>query len=746
LCSPSCLLQLLTPSYRTFRMSSPPAPTLTSPPIWASSLSASSGAGASSSSSPHVGVPADPTTTWPTSAPSGWHMSTAEVTLTETSFGVGTTVTFLTVIPSATLVPNNSPSSQRAFAHNGDAIGGTVGGIVLLVLAVVVWAVFARRRSKRRKLEQSAMEYRRTAEEFRPPLNDSEDDLSGEPVMRERMRGGRQSTLTAGGLGTMTPAAAGGYDPMQARRGSAVEDDELLAEDVPDEEGMYTAGAGHPEVASSQGHYVTAPSTPMPMLGGRSDPFGDAGDGGDTVGVGAALAGTGVASVAASARRRSGPPSPSSPRSRKGSGIEPGLWLTGRASSVEAPPSPVMSSGHGHQSSSSGHPRSSDAAGQGVWRPIGYSSGSSSGHQDGIVVHPTPRSAPTRGRPRSLSPVTAGIASGSSNSHGRSLRAPDTHDSNSSSGHGLSPMPSALLATSAYDHDISRTSSPRGESSHGHSSHGHGQPASSQENIGAPSSQGHGGGSSSSEAHGRRSGQYTRVGFVNREPPSLYKRQVSPVAERSSVSRQASVRSNKSFITKSLRGRFGRKKSDAGASASQSLPSSSMDVAEHFAAAPRRPPVPTFFQSAHSAAHEHLVARMSPPVSPRVSVVSPTAMLPAGAGAARPPSGLGQLPMWNYQPTLEALARDEANNPSDDARWAWPGLSPGLTLPPLPSPEVAESLYTPDGLLDPTLASRLGPGQVANQSTAAISLGDHEDYTRPFGAVSAFQQPIVLLC
>jgi hypothetical protein len=171
-----------------------------------------------------------------------------------------------------------------------------------------------------------------------------------------------------------------------------------------------------------------------------------------------------------------------------------------------------------------------------------------------------------------------------------------------------------------------------------------------------------------------------------------------------------------------------------------------MDVTEHFASLPRtRRPVPTFFQSPHAAAHEYLMTQamhVSPPGSPPLGSSTRGLPLPAGAGSPRPPGSLGQLPAWDYQPTLEALAQDEANNPSDDARWAWPGLSPGLTLPPLPSPDVAESLYAPEGLLDPGLVSRLSPGQVANQSTAAISLGDHEDYTRPIGAVSVRKKAI----
>jgi hypothetical protein len=752
-------------------------------------------------------------------------------TFTSTSVGISTTATIVTVIPSATLVPNNiTNANDRSFKNNPGAIAGTVIGILLLLMAIVVWAVFSRRRANTRRMEQNALTFGPEDDVFRPPLNESDDDLTGPAMMSERMRGGRLSTLSASGLAVMTPGTSGatmaGYDSLaRAKAGAggetAVEDDGLMANEEGDEEveeeeddGMYTASLNHPEVASSLGHYVTAPTTPGDVLATAGGPLNALGAGAGAGGVSAAAgvvgAGAGAAAMAgARSSRGSAPPSPTVPRSRKSSGIEPGMWYAGKAAVVplEAPPSPVVSSGHGHlssaghqgsssaghaQSSSSG-PRTSTDISHGVWRPIGYgTSGSPIGHEFGMI-QPAPRrpimdhSASNSGsgsgssNRRSMSPSVANAAgSGSSSGHG-GPRTGYAAASGSSLGHGLNQPAPAVMAAHAYGsgsssgHGVVRTPSPQiggaSGSSHGHgtSSHGHGAPTSSHghgHGILAPSSHGHG---SSSDEHGYRSSQGTRVGFVDTEPPpSSFRKHAkgspvstrighssSPVDRQTPLSRQSSQKSTKSFIAKSLRGRFSRKKSDLTGSAPQSLPGSSMDVAEHFASAsasaaaagrsasPKtRRPVPTFFQSPHAAAHEH--RRLS-----QYGAASPIIALPPGAQAPDVlcrPTSLGELPRWDYQPTLAALAQHEANTPSNNSRWAWPGLSPGLTLPPLPSPDVQESVYSPDGLLHPELGSRLGHGQVANQSTAAISLGDHEDYSRPIGAVSLSRKcsPIIV--
>ncbi|EIN10105.1 hypothetical protein PUNSTDRAFT_133869 [Punctularia strigosozonata HHB-11173 SS5] len=63
----------------------------------------------------------------------------------------------------------------------------------------------------------------------------------------------------------------------------------------------------------------------------------------------------------------------------------------------------------------------------------------------------------------------------------------------------------------------------------------------------------------------------------------------------------------------------------------------------------------------------------------------------------------------------------------------WPGLSPGLTLPPLPSPAITEgSGDVREGLLDPNIRGGHYGGMV---SPSAVSLADHRDYTRPIGAL-----------
>ncbi|KAI0674145.1 hypothetical protein C8Q78DRAFT_967160 [Trametes maxima] len=65
----------------------------------------------------------------------------------------------------------------------------------------------------------------------------------------------------------------------------------------------------------------------------------------------------------------------------------------------------------------------------------------------------------------------------------------------------------------------------------------------------------------------------------------------------------------------------------------------------------------------------------------------------------------------------------------------WPGLGPQSGQPSMPSPALTEvsSFATPEGLLNPSLALRLGAQGM--QSQGALSFRDDMDYSRPIGGM-----------
>jgi hypothetical protein len=585
--------------------------------------------------------------------------------------------------------------------------------------AIVVWIIFARKRAATRRAEQNALAFGPQDDVFRPPLDDGDSDDEpfsmsghGHPMMAQHMRGGRISAGPAD-LSTMAGEGSVGYaalGPVAAgRRGSGGEDD-MLIDDMEDDGELSAEGAqsgmrgassaGHADM-SSHGHYATPPTTPLPVLAAaarRRPTTGDSSASGPTLGFGQAgetMRSSEASPMSSSARLRA---APSNARLRRdSSGLDPGAWLTGaKAGPATGPSPPGSSTAVGH--SSHGH--------QGSW---------------------TDKDAPKR-------PPAAALYSLPAGSHSDSLYG-------TSQGHDISP--------SGYVTAGDRTPSPQFFG--GPSSQGHGvADAPSPGFLAARTPSSHGHGSSSSEGHrqrssgshdGHRSGLRSSVNWSELPPSSFRGKsklqsgsagvESSPRegAKSPALSSRASTKSTMSGKSSKILPKAFRWRRRDSKSGSMSTPASSQDVTAYFGAAARQqpppprptrpPPVPTFFQAPGTP---------PPPASPTIANM-------------RRPHSLGQLQTYNARPTLAALAQREMDEPEGavNASWAWPGLSPGLTLPPLPSPtasQLEEPQYAPEGLLDPHLASRLGSERAGMRSTAAISLRDHEDYSRPIGAVS----------
>ncbi|CAL1709360.1 unnamed protein product [Somion occarium] len=113
------------------------------------------------------------------------------------------------------------------------------------------------------------------------------------------------------------------------------------------------------------------------------------------------------------------------------------------------------------------------------------------------------------------------------------------------------------------------------------------------------------------------------------------------------------------------------------------------------------------------------------------STVTPQPHLSRGSSISRPFSAtLGNLPSFAHPSfRLPGSAIPEDGVPSGSPRW------PSFEVPDLPSPALTErsSQNAPEGLLDPRLGLHLGTGGV--ESTAAISLRDDQDYSRPIGGL-----------
>ncbi|KIM72300.1 hypothetical protein PILCRDRAFT_742859 [Piloderma croceum F 1598] len=103
------------------------------------------------------------------------------------------------------------------------------------------------------------------------------------------------------------------------------------------------------------------------------------------------------------------------------------------------------------------------------------------------------------------------------------------------------------------------------------------------------------------------------------------------------------------------------------------------------------------------------------PYAPVVSIRSPT-----------PPSSL-------LRPQSSSTSNFSNQRPSMSAHSTGDRLWPRLTLPPVPSPAVSDDSHdlASEGLLDPRLLWRLGQ----TRADSTTSLRDHEDYSRPIGAL-----------
>lgn len=91
---------------------------------------------------------------------------------------------------------------------------------------------------------------------------------------------------------------------------------------------------------------------------------------------------------------------------------------------------------------------------------------------------------------------------------------------------------------------------------------------------------------------------------------------------------------------------------------------------------------------------------------------------------------LGALPPAVFEPYGVAIPEDAVAHGAP----AWPGLGV-LANGGMPSPALTErsSHHAPEGLLDPTLGTQLGSQGMG--SSAAISLRDDIDYSRPIGGL-----------
>ncbi|EIN08764.1 hypothetical protein PUNSTDRAFT_133945 [Punctularia strigosozonata HHB-11173 SS5] len=323
-------------------------------------------------------------------------------------------------------------------------------------------------------------------------------------------------------------------------------------------------------------------------------------------------------------------------------------------------------------------------------------------------------------------------------------------------GHVIAPVPRSPTAVSSGDGHAQSSQGHSGSSTEAigfplpHPSDGSGEAdasptlfhhSSSAQGHSSSSGHGHdkrslasGEGRGSSEGH-RTSGWF-EAGSPN--PPSSYPAK----APRTSTGGSELGRSpsQKSFFTRSLRWKR----------ASLSQPASAMDSQVDITEGPRSPPggsastpnVPAFFSAFNrrrsgSNAPATWSSASSPPQSPRQTLFS---------GPPPPPATMRRLnnpgPMLHFagashqhgRPSIASLAGEVGEiEVEPHVPRQWPGLSPGLTLPPLPSPAITEgSGDVREGLLDPNIRGGHYGGMV---SPSAVSLADHRDYTRPIGAL-----------
>jgi hypothetical protein len=309
-----------------------------------------------------------------------------------------------------------------------------------------------------------------------------------------------------------------------------------------------------------------------------------------------------------------------------------------------------------------------------------------------------------------------------------------------SSGHGHTGPSSQGHSGSSSEFGV-LSSHAGGSSTLQHSGSGLGAGPSSQEQGAGSSSSGHGHdkqslisgeGPTQSEGHRSTSGWFEAGGMP---PPSSY-----PIrgADQTGGARPGVSRSpsQKSFFSRSLRWKSPTRRGPH--SQPTSAAASQVDISEPRAqgGSASSPNVPAFFASAFTKGR----GANSPPPQ------SQSSRQPLFSGPPPPPATLrrinnpGPMQRWGAhepgRPSIASLAGEVGDvevEPYVPQRH-WPGLSPGLTLPPLPSPAITEgSGDAREGLLDPNIGDTGDTGMI---SPSVVSLADHRDYTRPIGAVS----------
>ncbi|KAK7683023.1 hypothetical protein QCA50_013695 [Cerrena zonata] len=310
------------------------------------------------------------------------------------------------------------------------------------------------------------------------------------------------------------------------------------------------------------------------------------------------------------------------------------------------------------------------------------------------TISPQP-STPGFGHSSSEGHVTSAIGSGSSDMvHLMPSQNDTVHSAGSLSGHGGGD----IMSMSALPYAGGSGSSEHDQSPTGGSSSGHG---------GGSSSQGHA--ASSGGSHGHRPSEGRKSPGPSSLLPTQTQTQHPPIAFRNVEDEKKSRR--RSFLGRPLKWRIrgGRPSS-----------SSSMSSISNYS---QPSPAPTLsFSDRRPLSAE--MSMQSPPATHSVSRSSSIRRSHTPTLSSLPPPLLHVHTM--FQPHEVDIPEDQV--PPEAPHW------PVFGNPAMPSPAWTDrsSQNLPDGLLDPRLGVRLGTGG-ASGSSAAISLRDDQDYSRPIG-------------
>ena len=324
------------------------------------------------------------------------------------------------------------------------------------------------------------------------------------------------------------------------------------------------------------------------------------------------------------------------------------------------------------------------------------------------TISPQP-STPGLGHSSSEGHITTMLGSGSSDMvHLMSSHSDAVHSAGSHNGHGSGDIMSmsALPYAGGSGSSVHDPSLPGGSSS---------------EHIAGGSSQGHAASSATSHAHrlsfsgeGKSSGPSSLLPTQTQHPPTAF---------RSVVEEEKKTR-RRSFLGRPLKWplRGGRPSSTSSLSSISNYSQPSPAATGSFS--DRRP----------------LSAEMAIPITPGSHSASRSSSIRRSQAptlvSLPPPAPLHVHTM--FTPHEDAIPEDRV--PPEVSHWH------GFGNPTMPSPAWTDqsSQNLPEGLLDPRLVLRLGS---ASGSSAAISLRDDQDYSRPIGGVS-FSSPIIeiLIC